>query len=204
MPAADASLSLLLERLSLRVHLSQADKDAVLALPQSVRSLRPAEYLTRVGDVPTHCCLMVSGFTARWKLVAGGGRQILAVNMKGDIVDLQNLLLDRSDHNVQALTDAKVVIIPRAALEALAFASPSVGRALWLETLVDASILREWIVNIGRRDARTRVAHLLCEFAVRLEAAGLAASTAYELPITQGELADILGLTAVHMNRMLK
>jgi DNA-binding transcriptional ArsR family regulator len=179
MTEPDTSLSPLLGRLMLRVDLTQADQDAVLALPQTVRPLKRGEHFIREGAKPAHCCLMLSGFTVRYKV------------------------LERSDHDVQALTAATVVIIPRDALEELAFARPPVGKALWLETLVDGSLFREWIANVGRRDARARIAHLLCEFAMRLEAAGLAATNSYELPMTQEQLGDTLGLTSVHVNRTL-
>jgi CRP-like cAMP-binding protein len=80
----------------------------------------------------------------------------------------------------------------------------AVGRALWIDTLIDASIFREWVVNVGRRDSRARVAHLLCEFSLRLQAAGMAENHRYELPMTQEQLADATGLTPVHVNRVLK
>jgi CRP-like cAMP-binding protein len=124
--------------------------------------------------------------------------------MKGDVVDLQNSLLRRSDHNVQALTNIDVAYIPVEAIQNLAFERPNVGKAMWYETLVDASIFREWTLNVGRRDARTRTAHLLCEFAMRLEVAGLGEQFDYELPMTQDQLADALGLNPVHVNRTLK
>ena len=93
--------------------------------------------------------------------------------MKGDIVDLQNSLLGTADHNVQMLTNGEVAMIPVEAIREIAFSNPTVGMAMWYETLVEASIFREWVLNIGRRDARTRIAHLLCEFALRLEVAEL-------------------------------
>jgi CRP-like cAMP-binding protein len=124
--------------------------------------------------------------------------------MKGDVVDLQNSLLRTSDHNVQALTKIEVALIPVEAIQDLAFARPGVGKAMWYETLVDASIFREWTLNVGRRDAKSRTAHLLCEFALRLEVAGLGEQCDYELPMTQEQLADALGLTSVHVNRSLK
>jgi CRP-like cAMP-binding protein len=123
--------------------------------------------------------------------------------MKGDIVDLQNSLLGTADHNVQMLTPGEVAMIPVENMRELAFAHPAVGMAMWYETLVEGSIFREWVLNIGRRDARTRIAHLLCEFAIRLEVAELGHPTAYELPITQEQLADAVALTSVHVNRML-
>ena len=121
----------------------------------------------------------------------------------GDIVDLQNSLLGIADHNVQMLTAGTVSLIPVEAMRKIAFSRPSVGMAMWYETLVEGSIFREWVLNIGRRDAKTRIAHLLCEFAVRLEVAELGKSNHYTLPITQDQLADAVALTPVSVNRML-
>jgi CRP-like cAMP-binding protein len=124
--------------------------------------------------------------------------------MKGDVVDLQNTFLRVADPSVQVLTDSVVAFIPREAIRNLAFERPNVGMAMWFDTLRDASIFREWIANVGRRDARTRIAHLLCEFSLRLRVAGLGEATHYELPMTQEQLADSTGLTPVHVNRVLK
>jgi CRP-like cAMP-binding protein len=147
---------------------------------------------------------MLSGFSVRSKLTATGDRQILAIQMKGEMVDLQNSLLKVADHSVQMLTAGKVAMIPREEVIKLTTERPQVAHAMWLDTLVDASIFREWLLNIGRRDARTRVAHLLCEFAVRLRIAGLGKESNFELPMTQEQLADATGLTSVHINRTLK
>src|SRR5205085_8287692 len=116
----------------------------------------------------------------------------------------QNMFLDLSDHAIQMLTRAVVADIPREALQDLIFQRPAIGAAVIHSTLMEASILREWVVNVGRRDARARIAHILCEFAVRLEARGLASSESFELPMTQEQLADATGLTPVHVNRVLK
>ena len=196
-------LTLLAKRLSSRFPLSNADRAAVLALPHSVRDMAPGEHVIRERDRPTHCCLMLSGFSYRHKIVANGGRQILALHMAGDLVDLQNVFLESSDHNVQTLTRCEVALIPRGAMEELAFSFRSVGKAMWVETLVDGSIFREWIANVGRRTAKQRIAHVLCEFAVRLEAVGLGKTCNYELPMTQEQLGDVVGLTSVHVNRTL-
>ena len=124
--------------------------------------------------------------------------------MKGEFVDLQNSLLKTADHSVQMLTAGRIAMIPRQEIERIAFARPNVGRAMWIDSLVDGSIFREAIANVGRRDARTRIAHLLCEFALRLKVAGLGEQTNYDLPATQEQLADATGLTSVHVNRTLK
>src|SRR4051812_16394935 len=146
-------------------------KRAILSLPSATRRLRAGEYIVRDGDVPTHSCLLLRGFAYRHKVTGDGGRQIMSIHMKGDVVDLQNALLRRSDHNVQALTDIEVAFIPVKAVRELAFDRPDVGKAMWYETLVDASIFREWTLNVGRRQAPARLAHLLCEFATRLKVA---------------------------------
>ena len=183
--------------------LDESDQDALRALPYRMINLRPQEYIVREGDQPRGSCLMVSGFSFRHKVAGNGGRQIFSIHMKGDLADLQNSLLGTADHNLQALTNVEAAMIPVEAIQEIAFARPAVGRAMWYETLVDASIFREWTLNLGRRDARTRAAHMLCEFAMRLEAAGLGERCNYELPMTQEQLADALGLTSVHTNRTL-
>ena len=181
-----------------------AERAAVLALPHKIERPERGRHIVRDGDRPTHSCLLIKGFAYRYKLVADGSRSISAIQMKGDLIDLQNSLLRVADHSVQALTDCTVAFIPREAMLKLAFDYPNVGFALWYDTLVDASIFREWIANIARRDAVTRIAHLLCEFGVRIEAAGLGNRLQFELPITQDQLADCTGLTSVHVNRTLK
>jgi CRP-like cAMP-binding protein len=198
------SLRPLVRKLRNWVALSAEDESAILALPHTTRRLALSQYIVREGDIPTHACLVVEGFAMRHKIVGDGGRQIVNIHMSGDMADLQNALLTVADHNVQALTPMVAALIPRDAIVALAFARPAVGRALWIETLVEGSIAREWIGNVGRRDARTRVAHLLCEFAMRLEAVGLGEQCNYELPMTQEQIADTVGLTSVHVNRTLK
>ena len=185
-------------------NLSPDDGTAVLSLPHTVKRLEAHHYVVREFDRAEYSCVLLSGFAIRHKIVAGGQRQIIAIHMKGEMVDLQNSLLGRADHSVQMLTAGKVAMIPRDEIKRLAFERPSVGLAMWTDTLVDASIHREWIANVGRRDARTRVSHLLCEFALRLKVAGLGEQTNYELPMTQDQLADTTGLTSVHVNRTLK
>jgi CRP-like cAMP-binding protein len=194
----------MLRKLEYSGPLNESDRKAVLALPCRLMTIEPNHYVVREGDKPTHSCLLRSGFVYRHKLVADGARQICSIHMDGDIVDLQNSLLGTADHNVQALTRSEVAFIPREAIKQIAFERPAVGMAMWLDTLVDGSIFREWIAKVGRRDARMRIAHLLCEFSLRLEAAGLGDHTKYTLPMTQEQLADCTGLTSVHVNRTLQ
>jgi CRP-like cAMP-binding protein len=200
----EVGLEPLVRKLSGWGALDADDRDAILNLPHRTMLIKRLSHVVKERETVSQSCLLLSGFAIRHKIVATGGRQIVSIHMKGDLVDLQNSFLGTADHSVQVLTDCKVALIPASALKALAFDRPRVGMALWIDTLVDASIFREWIANVGRRDAITRVAHLLCEFSLRLEVAGLGEATNYELPLTQEQIGDATGLTSVHVNRTLK
>lgn len=204
MPKSPHPLSLLLRNLELRSPLPEEDRKAVLRLPYSLRTLEPSTYTIREADQPEACAVLVSGFAYRQKITGDGSRQIVALHIPGDALDLQNLFLDVSDHSVQMLTRGEVAFVGRGPIQDIVRSRPAVGHALLVKILVEASIFREWVLNVGRRDSRTRMAHLLCELAVRLEAEGLADEYGYDLPMTQEQLADALGLTPVHVNRTLK
>ncbi len=196
-------LAPMVRQLSVREELTDDDREAIFALPFTLRKVEASQFLVWDGDKPQNTCLLISGFAIRHKLAGNGGRQIVSIHLRGDIVDMQNSLLGTADHNVQMLTNGEVALIPVEAMRTLAFNHPSVGMAMWYETLVEGSIFREWVLNIGRRDARTRIAHLLCELALRMEGAGLGEHINYEMPITQEQLADAVALTSVHVNRTL-
>ena len=204
MTTSEHPLALWINDLSRDRALSADDCAALSQLPYRLRRLDPGSYLVREGDKPTHCAVLLSGFAYRQKVTGEGSRQIIAVCVPGEAVDLQNMHLDISDHSVQLLTPATVADIPREALVELARARPMIAEALMIMTLIEASILREWVVNVGRRDSRARLAHILCEFAVRLENRGLTNEHGFELPMTQEQLADATGLTSVHVNRVLR
>ena len=197
-------LELLLDNLELRSPLAEEDRQAILALPYSLKSLAPGSYAVREGEPPTGCGVLVSGFAYRQKLTGDGGRQILSIHIPGEALDFQNTFLNVADHSVQMLTRGHLAIIPRADIQRIARSSAAIGHAILVNILVDASIFREWILNVGRRDAKSRLAHVLCELAVRLDAHGLADDMGYHLPMTQAELADALGLTPVHLNRVIR
>ena len=198
------ALALMLRKLRLWAPLDAADEQAILNLPHSIVTIGKQRAFITEGDVVTHCWLMISGYCVRFKVVGDGGRQILSIHMMGDLVDLQNALLGVADHGVQALTECVMAKIPVQAIRELTRPRPSITDALWYDTLVDGSIHREWVANVGRRDAHTRVAHLLCEFALKLEAVSLGEHLDYVLPMTQDQLADATGMTPVHVNRVLK
>lgn len=200
----DAStLAPMLRKLRLWVDLSPEQEQALLDLPHSVSVIEKQKVVVREGDDISHCWVVLSGYCVRFKYVGSGGRQIVSIHMKGDLVDLHNALLGVADHGVQTLTACKMAKLPIEAIQQLSDKDPAIKDALWFDTLVDASIHREWVANVGRRDAPTRIAHLLCEFALKMDAIGLDPMH-YELPMTQDQLADATGLTAVHVNRTLQ
>jgi CRP-like cAMP-binding protein len=192
------------KKLERRAELQEADRAALLRLPFRLRSVGPSQYIVREGDLTNECCLIVDGFAYRQKTTVEGARQILSIHMPGDFVDLEASLLRQADHNIQTLARCELAMVPVAAIRALNREHPALAQAMWIDTLIDGSIFREWILNIGQRDAKARVAHILCEFAKRLELAGLGTEAGYEFPLTQEQLGDATGLTPVHINRTLK
>ena len=202
--ASEETLRPMLRKLQLWRPLEISEQKAVLALPHTVRDLVPQDYVVRDGDRTTHSCLLICGFAYRQKLAARGARSIMALHMRGDVVDLQNSMLEVADHSVQALTAATVAFIPRGAIIDLAVRHPNLGLAMWYDTLVDGSISREWTLNVSRRDGIARIAHVICEFGVRLESLDLGTRHNYELPLTQEQLGDAVGMTPMHVHRMLR
>jgi CRP-like cAMP-binding protein len=160
--------------------------------------------LVRDGERPTRCNLLLSGTVCRYKQLPGGKRQILSLQFPGDIFDAQSFLLGVMDHGIAALTDCELGIIPHSTMAAITENHPRIARAIWKDTLVDAAVFREWITNIGRRNAHGRIAHLMCEVYVRSEAVGVARDGKVQWPMTQSELGDATGISPVHVNRVLQ
>ena len=204
MIATDVALRMI-ARFERRIKLDDVDREAVLALPFTMREIDAGRYIVREGQPLKVCTVLVEGFAFRQKITAEGGRQIVSVHIPGDFFDLEGALLKVADHNVQALTRAKIASVPEARVIEIIENFPRLARAMWIDTLIDASIFREWVMNVGRRDARQRIGHLLCETALRMELAGLCKKTAsFHFPLTQEQLADATGLTPVHVNRSMK
>ena len=194
-----------LDKLKGHSRISSSDSEALIALPWEKLDVEPHATLVREGEVPDHCYVLLRGWAVRQKITGEGARQILALQQAGDALDLQHLVLHRADHNIQALsTPAVVARVPRKPLSELATSRPELALALWRDSLIDASIAREWVLNVGRRRGRKRVAHLLCETAVRQRGAGLGTPSHFHLPLTQEQLGDATGLTPVHTNRVLR
>ncbi|WP_427024760.1 Crp/Fnr family transcriptional regulator [Aureimonas ureilytica] len=182
--------------------MSQDDKELLERHSRPLREIPAKQDIIREGDTPDDVFLILSGFACRYKLIEGGKRQIMAFLVPGDFCDFQVFILKQMDHNIGTLSRCQVVRIKRDAILSLT-ERPAIARAFWWASLVDAGILREWLVNIGQRTAETRIGHLLCELLVRLEAVGLVKDNSYSLPISQNDLADAMGVTVVHTNRML-
>lgn len=199
-----AGLDRLIIKLESTGLLSDREKQALGALPFRTRNVAENADLVQQGDRPPESCLVLDGFVCRYKLLGEGQRQIMSFHIPGDIPDLQSLHLEVMDHSIAALTPARVAYIPHTALNELILAHRGLAAALWRETLIDAAVFREWLACVGRRTARQRIAHLICEVYVRLRAVGLVDGDGFELPVTQAELADALGLSSVHVNRVLQ
>jgi len=197
-------LTPLIDRWGRRSPLAPSDLSALVSLAWIRRSYPKDAYLVREGVETAECALLLSGFAYRQKLVRHGARQIVSIHIPGEFVDLQDCLLGIPDHNVQTLNNAEIALVAKKSLLDLAAGHPAIGQAMWLDTLIDSSIFREWVVNVGRRDARSRIAHLLCEMALRLDAVGMRREDGYAFPLTQEQLADATGLTPVHTNRVLQ
>jgi CRP-like cAMP-binding protein len=180
------------------------EKQAIVGLPMVLRDLEADQDIVREQDPASQCCLILDGFACRYKILPSGKRQIFSFHIPGDIPDLQTLHLQVMDHNLGTLVPSKVALISHETVRVFLRAHLRIADVLWRDTLVDAAIYREWMAGIGRRDAHARIAHLLCELFLRLKAVGLTHGDAYEMPITQVELADSLGLSAVHVNRTLQ
>jgi CRP-like cAMP-binding protein len=194
----------LIRKLRADTNLTEEGIAVIRSLPIQVKEMRPDTFIVREGDRPTQCCLIVRGFACRSKVAENGKRQILSFHISGDIPDLQSLFLKKMDHDLATISSCTLGFIEHRIVDKLITEHPSVARALWRETLIDSSILREWIVNMGLRQASSRLAHLLAELRERMAAVGLTENETFEFPVTQTELAEALGLTPVHVNRVLQ
>ncbi len=186
-----------------RSGLAEPDLAALRMLPFARRTVERDAFIVREGEEPASCSLILEGCAFRQKVVRNGTRQIIAFHFPGEFIDLQSCLLTVNDHGVQALGACTLAVVPRHALLALIAQRPAVARAVWFDTLLEGAVYREWVVNVGRRNARARIAHLLCELAIRLDAMP-EDGKAYHLPLTQEHIADATGLTSVHTNRTIQ
>lgn len=181
--------------------LAEDDCDRLTAVTKEAYDLGPRTDVIRQGESPDAVRLVIEGIACRYKLMPDGRRAIVALLLPGDFCDLNISILKRMDHSIGTLTQCKIVDIPRSTVDDLLENYPRIQRSLWWATLVDEAILREWLVNMGKRRSDRQMAHLLCEMHFRLKAVGL--SLGSMLPLTQEELADILGISHVHAQRVM-
>jgi CRP-like cAMP-binding protein len=196
--------SRLIRRLEATSTLSMQDRQRIAELPMTVRSLNSHQHIAVEGDHPTHSVLVLDGFLYRHKMANATRRQIVSFHVPGDIPDLHSLHIGRIDHNLSALGTAVVAYLPHASLRPLLNSSPGLVHALWRETLVDAAIFRAWVINLGQRDAIARVAHVVCELTLRLQAVDLARDLCIPIPWTQVDVSDACGISTVHANRVIQ
>jgi CRP-like cAMP-binding protein len=201
---AASAIATLLLKLRARDLVTAAEEEILRNSLVEIRDYPAGRTIVRTGTTLSSSTLLVEGIVCRYKDLADGQRQIMELHVSGDFVDLHGFLLKQLDHNVGTMTPVRVASFPHDALRGITETHPHLGRMLWFSTLLDAAIHREKILSIGRRSAMARIAHIFCELAVRLRIVGLSDDGGYELPLTQADLADVTGLTSVHVNRMLK
>jgi len=199
------NLQRFLDRLNSRSILTSEEQQAVLDLPGQAEQVHANQDFVALGQRVDHSCLMVAGIVGRFDQNGEGVRQITAMHLPGDMCDLHSVVQTIPTSALQALSVATILRIPHTAIRSVAAHYPAVAEALWRDCMVDSSILCEWVVNVGYRDAKMRIAHLLCEMANRLGAMveGMD-DIVFDLPVTQTQLADATALTPVHVNRTLQ
>jgi len=193
-----------IEKLRGLAPLDTGDVDALATATVRSRTVPTRRDLIREGDRPGPVFVMLEGWACRYKILPNGTRQVLAYLMPGDSCDLHIGLLAEMDHNIQTITPARVATIERAEMDEIIDHHPAIAKALYIAQLIDEGTMRAWITSMGRRTSIERVAHLMCELYLRARNIGLTAETELELPLSQLLLADSLGMTPVHLNRVLK
>jgi CRP-like cAMP-binding protein len=191
-------------RLRRRHPVSEEEADVLRGLIAETRDVPTRTVVIRESDRLDHSTLLLDGMMCRYKDLASGERQVTEVHVSGDFADMHSFTLKRLDHNVQTLTPSVIGLAPHDRIEAMMRTHPRLARLYWFGTNLDAAIHREWVLSLGRRSATQRAAAFFCELHIRLGLVGMAEPRGFALPITQAELADCLGLTAVHVNRVLR
>jgi CRP-like cAMP-binding protein len=196
--------AILIRKLESHFTLTADERHALQTLPMQIVAIKENQDIVRMGDRPSRSCLILSGFACMYKMTGDGKRQIHNFHIPGDIPDLQSLHLQVLDNSLGTLTPCSVGFITHEDLNKLCESHYRIARAFWRETLIHGAIFREWMLSIGQREAYNRIAHLFCEMLVRLRAVGLATGNSCDWPITQTEIGDALGITTVHVNRVLQ
>ena len=199
-----SALHLFAARLASRSILTDAEQSAVLGLTGQVTNIPAHKDFVEQGAQVDHSCLVVEGLVGRFGENGDGARQTTCLYITGDMADLPSVVSPKAAWGLAALTRTTIIRVAHADLRRIAARHPGLAEAFWRDCVADGSLFSEWVVNVGRRDALARIAHLLCEMAIRCERAGLGTRSAFPLPITQSDLGDATGLTSIHVNRTLK
>ena len=199
-----SALAAFLTRLCLRSELNDEEAEAILSLDGHIEHRARHEDLVLPGDRTKHACLMIDGLAGRYDQTETGARQYTALHMSGDMCDLQSAILPVATCGIEALNPVTILRVSHSGILGVAAAFPAIAMAFWRDTTADSGILTKWAGNLGRKPALARMAHLICEIGTRMQQAGLGTRTDFPLSMTQDQLADTLGLTAVHVNRTLQ
>lgn len=194
----------LARKLSRYLSLSPEETQALEAAPSRIQDYRRGEQLVREGSSPDHSMVLLSGMAFRYRVMTDGARQIMALHIAGDFVDLHSFVLKPMDHSVGVAALAQVAHVPHYRVARLLSDFPRLAQAFLWDMALDAATFREWMVGLGRRSASQRLAHLFCELYYRMEMVGLVARQGFDFPLSQPDLADISGLSSVHVNRSLQ
>ena len=197
-------ISVHVKKLKRRIALNSDEERAIRALASRSHLIRADEVVVRSGDELRSSVLLLDGWLAQCKDLPGGERQITLLNIAGDFADLHGLVLRRIDHDVVALSECRIAIIPHERLRELTREYPRIGEAYWFSTSVDGAMHRELNLSLAQRSAIARMAHLFCELHARLKLVDRARPDGFDFPLTQREIAECLGLTVVHANRTLQ
>lgn len=204
MSTAHPALDLFVARLLLRSALSADEQVALRGLSCRLSHVQPRCDIVSPGQSVSHACLIAKGLAVRFDQMRDGRRQIAAFHIPGDMCDLHSVVAPTAAWGIGTLAPTTVLYLPHEELQALAVRYPEIAMAFWRDATTDGSVLAKWVGNLGRQEAHARLAHLLCEMGMRMECAGLGTRTEFMLDASQEQLADALGLTAVHVNRTLQ
>ena len=193
-----------LKKLRRRFEISSEEERVIRDLISEIRRVRADEVIVRAGEELNVSLLLIEGWLARIKDLAGGERQVTQLHVVGDFADLHGFALKRLDHDVATMSDCRIAVAPHDKIREMIEKHPRLGRIYWFTTNVDGAIQRELTLSLGQRSAISRMAHLFCELYARLNVVGRTLHDGYELPLTQRELSECLGLTVVHANRTLQ
>jgi CRP-like cAMP-binding protein len=200
----NSAVSRFLQRLLIRSALTPEEQEAILALHGDKQRFAAHKDIVSPGETVQSACLVSRGLVGRYDQMLDGRRQVTSYYIPGDMCDLHSVVVPTASWSITAVSQVRVILIPHRQLRALCVSYPAIALAFWRDGTVDASVFAKWVGNLGRKSAKARVSHIMCEMSMRMQAAGLGTRTSFEFPATQEQLAEASGLTSVHVNRTLQ